>query len=202
MSVVSLDYRLAPEHRFPAAFDDAWGMVQWMVEKGPGLGLDPERMIVGGDSAGGTLAAACALQARDHGVRLRGQLLLYPGLSAQQTADSHQRYAKGFLLDADTVQWFFAQTLRQPGDRQDWRFAPLEARSLEGVCPVHLVLAELDPLVDDGLAYAQRLREAGVPVNCTVVAGVLHAFLQHAGRVPQAIEAHAMIGERLRQWAI
>jgi acetyl esterase len=198
--VLSVDYRLAPEHPFPAAFDDAWGSVLWLRAYARTLGLDAGRMVVAGDSAGGTLAAACAIQARDSALPLAGQLLLYPGLSAHQVSGSHQRYAKGYLLDADTVQWFFSQVLRSPQDRADWRFAPLQAANLEGVTRAHIVLAELDPLLDDGLAYAQRLQQAAVEVHCQVVPGMLHAFLQHGGRVPQALETHRAIGERLRQW--
>ncbi len=187
--VYSVDYRLAPEHPFPAAADDAFDMLAWIDREALSLGVDPKRIAVGGDSAGGTLAAASAIHARDQGIELVMQLLIYPGLGARQDTDSHQRLARGYLLDADVIQWFFRQYLRSEIDRDDWRFAPLMAPSVARVAPAWLGLAEFDPLVDEGLSYAERLETAGVPVTAVVYEGMIHSFFQHAGFVVKARKA-------------
>lgn len=189
--VYSVDYRLAPEHPFPAAVDDAFAAMHWLFEEALSLGVDPARIAVGGDSAGGTLAAACALHARDLGLGLVLQMLIYPGLASRQDTESHRRLARGYLLDDDVVQWFFRQYLGSEIDRDDWRFAPLMAPSVARTAPAWIALAEYDPLVDEGLSYAERLETAGVPVACRVYAGMIHAFFQHAGFVVKAREAHA-----------
>jgi acetyl esterase len=196
--VYAIDYRLAPEHRFPAAADDAFDALDWLLAQSGSLGVDTERIAVGGDSAGGTLAAATALHARDNGVGLALQLLIYPGMASRQDSESHRRLAHGHLLDADVIQWFFDLYVRNETDRDDWRFAPLQAASVAGVAPAWIALAEYDPLVDEGLAYAQRLREAGVAVECTVFEGMIHAFFQHGGFVPAVRRAHAAAGVALR----
>lgn len=197
--VFSVEYRLAPEHRFPAAVDDAFAALDWLLAQAEVLGVDRSRIAVGGDSAGGTLAAATAIHARDRGIALRLQLLLYPGLSARQDTQSHRRFARGYLVDDDVVQWFFGHYLRDDADRDDWRFAPLLAPRLERVAPTWLALAEYDPLVDEGQAYARRLSQAGVPVQCTVFAGMAHSFFQHAGFVTAARRAQAQAGLALRR---
>lgn len=189
--VYSVDYRLAPEHPFPAAVDDAFAAMHWLFAEALSLGVDPARIAVGGDSAGGTLAAACALHARDLGLGLVLQMLIYPGLASRQDTESHRRLARGYLLDDDVVQWFFRQYLRSEIQRDDWRFAPLMAPSVARTAPAWIALAEYDPLVDEGLSYAERLETAGVPVACHVYAGMIHAFFQHAGFVVKAREAHA-----------
>lgn len=197
--VVSVDYRLAPEHRFPAAVDDAFDALGWLRREAPSLGIDPDRLAVGGDSAGGTLAAACALLARDRGWPLALQLLLYPGLADTQQTRSHRAYAKGYLLDADLIQWFFSHYLRGPDDRRDWRFAPLVHPDLRGVAPAWMALAELDPLVDEGRQYAERLAQAGVPVDCRVYPGMIHSFLLFGGLVRKARVAQEEAADALRR---
>lgn len=196
--VYSVDYRLGPEHRFPAAADDAFAALAWLRDQANDLGIDLQRIAVGGDSAGGTLAAACALHARDRGWPLALQLLIYPGLGSHQDTESHRRLAKGYTLDADVVQWFFKQYLRNDADRDDWRFAPLMAPSVARVAPAWMGLAEFDPLVDEGLSYAERLQTAGVPVSCTVYPGMIHSFFQFGGFVPAAKSAHAHACAALR----
>jgi acetyl esterase len=180
-AVIALDYRLAPEHRFPAAQDDAWAALQWLAEHGHTRGLDARRLAVGGDSAGGTLAAVAALQARDHGLPLALQLLITPGTAALATHASRHLFANGFLLDAATIDWFFEHTIER-SQRHDWRFAPLEADDLQGVAPACVIVAECDPLADEGIAYADKLRMAGVPVALDLVRGVTHDFIK-MGRV-------------------
>ena len=189
-AVVSLDYRLAPEHRFPTAVHDAWDALQWLAAHGYSLGLDTARLAVGGDSAGGTLAAVCALMARDAGLALCLQLLLYPGTTAQQDTDSHRRYAQGFLLDKETVDWFFAHYI-DVQDRADWRFAPLNAPDHSGLAPAWLGLAECDPLIDEGIAYADVLRMAGVPVDLEIYRGVIHGFVTMGRAIGLTRQAHA-----------
>jgi acetyl esterase len=188
-AVVSLDYRLAPEHRFPTAVHDAWDALLWLKAHGAALGLDPLYLAVGGDSAGGTLAAVCALMARDAGLVLSLQLLFYPGTTAHQDTDSHRRYAHGFLLDKETVDWFFAHYI-DVQDRSDWRFAPLNAPDHSGLAPAWLGLAECDPLIDEGIAYADTLRMAGVPVDLEIYRGVIHGFVTMGRAIGLARQAH------------
>lgn len=184
--VLALDYRLAPEHRFPAAVDDTWAALRWCAALGKPL-------AVGGDSAGGTLAAVAALLARDAGLPLALQLLITPGTTAHADTASHKLYANGFLLEAADVAWFFDHYLDYH-HRRDWRFAPLLAPEVDGVAPACLILAECDPLVDEGLAYADRLRMAGVPVALELYRGVTHDFIK-MGRAlkeaPAALDAAA-----------
>lgn len=206
-AVVALDYRLAPEHRFPAAVEDSWHALVWLAEHGAGLGLDATRLGVAGDSAGGTLAAVCALMAshpeatawlgalapsaalhRTLKASLRCQLLITPGTTAWADTPSHRTYGKGFLLDSEGIEWFFGQYI-EPTARDDWRFAPLLAEDFEGVAPACIVLAECDPLVDEGLAYADQLRMAGVPVALEYFRGVTHDFIKMGRALPEASAA-------------
>lgn len=202
-AVLALDYRLAPEHRFPTAVDDAWAAMHWLA--GPGaqqLGLDGARLAVGGDSAGGTLAATCAIHARDHGLPLALQLLVTPGTTAHADTPSHRLFANGFLLDAANVAWFFDHYI-PPGQRRDWRFAPLEADALDGVAPACVLLAECDPLVDEGLAYADRLRLHGVPVQLELARGLTHDFIKLGRALPEAGQAQATLAAALAEaWTI
>ncbi|WP_445327098.1 alpha/beta hydrolase [Xylophilus sp. ASV27] len=198
-AVVSVDYRLAPEHRFPVAHDDAWDALAWLHREGAGHGIDARRIAVGGDSAGGTLAAASALQARDAGLPLALQLLFYPGCGAWQDTGSHRRYAQGPILSRELIAWFFGLYLRDDADREDWRFAPLRVPDAEGVAPAWFGLAECDPLLDEGLAYADLLRAAAVPVGLELWRGVTHEFIKMGRVVPQARQAHAAAAAALRQ---
>jgi len=196
-AVVSLDYRLAPEHRFPVAVHDSWDALNWLHQHGSSLGLDSQRLAVGGDSAGGTLAAVCALMARDAGLKLALQLLFYPGCGDRQGTPSHHAFAEGFLLDKDTVSWFFANYIDE-ADRSDWRFAPLNAPEHSGLCPAWIGLAECDPLVDEGVLYADALRMAAVPVDLEIYRGVVHGFVTMGRAIPDALKAHADAGRALK----
>jgi acetyl esterase len=197
-AVLALDYRLAPEHRFPTAVDDAWAAMLWLA--GPGaqaLGLDGTRLAVGGDSAGGTLAAVSAIHARDIGLPLALQLLITPGTTAHQDTPSHRLFANGFLLDAAGIDWFFDQYIAHH-HRRDWRFAPLLAPDLDGVAPACVLLAECDPLVDEGLAYADRLRLAGVPVQLELARGLTHDFIKMGRALKEAGLAQQQAADALR----
>jgi acetyl esterase len=199
-AVVSVDYRLAPEHRFPTAVFDAWDALSWLRSNGQQLGLDVAAIAVGGDSAGGTLAAVSALHARDQGWPLAGQLLFYPGTTAHQDTGSHARYAKGLVLGEATIDYFFEQYIPTRSQRSDWRFAPLLADDHSAVAPAWLGLAEVDPLVDEGVAYADALRMAGVPVDLEIYPGVVHGFIQWGRVEPAALLAHEHAAKALRGW--
>jgi len=197
-AVVSVDYRLAPEHQFPVAAHDAWDTLQWLAGHAAELGLDARHLAVGGDSAGGTLAAMCALMARDSGLPLALQLLFYPGCASHQDTASHRRFARGFVLDEADIAWFFNHYLRSPADREDWRFAPLNVSHVDDAAPAWFGLAECDPLVDEGLMYADKLRAAGVPVNLEIYRGVTHEFIKMGRILPEARHAHADAARALR----
>ena len=177
-AVVSIDYRLAPEHKFPAAVDDAIAATTWVAGHAADLGIDADRIAVGGDSAGATLAAATCIAAREAGgPRLRHQVLLYPVTDLDMCTPSHERLAEGFLLTRSTLTWFYANYLRGPEDKADWRASPLKAASFRGLPPALILTASHDPLCDEGEAYARRLIEAGVRVTSWRVPGQLHGFL-------------------------
>ena len=197
--VVSLEYRLAPEHRFPTAVHDSWDALQWLAAQAPQLGTDPARLAVGGDSAGGTLAAVCAILARDAGLPLALQLLFYPGCTAHQDTPSHTTYARGLVLEEPAISWFFGHYATTRAQREDWRFAPLLAPDVDGVAPAWIGLAECDPLVDEGIDYADKLRLAGVPVDLEIYRGVTHEFIKMGRAIAQARTAHADAAAALRQ---
>lgn len=190
-AVVSVDYRLAPEHKFPTAANDAWDALNWLAAQAAGLGLDRERIAVGGDSAGGTLAAVCAIEARDAGLALALQLLFYPGCAAHQDTPSHKTFAQGFVIEETHISYFFNHYVNTPADRDDWRFAPLLAPDVEGVAPAWIGLAECDPLVDEGVLYADKLRAAGVAVDLEIYRGMVHEFIKMGRAIPEALQAHA-----------
>jgi acetyl esterase len=197
-AVMALDYRLAPEHRFPVAVEDAWAAMAWLATHSADLGLDGTRLAVGGDSAGGTLAAVCGLHARDTGLALRLQLLITPGTAAALQSSSHRLFANGFLLEAAGIEWFFDHYIDRNA-RHDWRFAPLIADSLEGVAPACVILAECDPLVDEGVAYADRLRDAGVPVELELYRGLTHDFIKMGRVLDEAHHAQAAVAGALQR---
>ncbi len=196
--VVSLGYRLAPEHPFPSASDDAWDALAWVAANAARLGADPARLAVGGDSAGGTLAAVSAILARDAGLPLALQLLIYPGTTAHQDTPSHTEFAHGPVLDRAAIGWFFDQYIPSRAEREDWRFAPLLAPDVDGVAPAWIGLAECDPLVDEGVAYGDKLRAAGVAVDLEIYRGVTHEFIKMGRAIPEARQAHQDAAHALR----
>lgn len=197
-AVLSLNYRLAPEHRFPAAVDDCWAVMRWLAENAGSLGLDGRRLAVGGDSAGGTLAAVCALHARDIGLPLALQLLITPGTTAHADTASHKLFANGFLLDAASIAWFFDHYIDH-AHKRDWRFAPLEAPDHSDLAPACVLLAECDPLVDEGIAYADLLRANGGQVQLELYRGVTHDFIKMGRTIPEALTALDACGLALRE---
>ncbi len=198
-AVVSLEYRLAPEHQFPVAVNDAWDALQWLHAHGGALGLDTSRMAVGGDSAGGNLAAHCALMAREAGMPLALQMLFYPCCAEHNDTASHQTYASGYVLDAANIAYFFNNYLPDKTQRNDWRFAPLNAADHSGLAPAWIGLAECDPLVDEGVLYADTLRRAGVAVDIEIYQGVAHEFIKMGRALPEAKLAHQHAAAALRK---
>jgi acetyl esterase len=181
--VVAVDYRLAPEHKFPAAVEDAVAATQWISANAKNLGIDPGRVAVGGDSAGGNLAAVVALGARDRGgPPLLFQLLIYPGTDMTLDYPSHFRHADQLPLRRATMQWFVAHYLRDAKDKGDWRASPLRAGNFEGLPPALVVTAAFDPLCDEGQAYAEALARAQAEVTHERFAGQIHGFL-NMGRI-------------------
>ncbi|WBY04082.1 alpha/beta hydrolase [Ramlibacter tataouinensis] len=198
-AVLSLGYRLAPEHRFPVAVEDTWDALQGLAGQRTALGWRADEPIaVGGDSAGGTLAAVAALHARDRGLPLSLQLLFYPGTAARQDSASHRRYHQGLVLEPAHIEYFFGHYI-DLDVREDWRFAPLNAPDVDGVAPAWIGLADCDPLFDDGIAYGDKLRAAGVAVELEVWRGVTHEFIKMGRALPEARQAHAAAARALSQ---
>jgi acetyl esterase len=176
--VASIDYRMGPEHKFPAAVDDSWAALQWVGANAESLDADPARMGVHGDSAGANLAAVVALLARDAGnPKLRLQSLVYPIADYGLVGDSYEKYANGYgILTRGAMVWFRDHYLRGVEDAKDWRASPIKAHSFAGVAPAIVVTAECDVLHDDGQRYAEALQRAGVPVEYKEFPGMIHAF--------------------------
>ena len=200
ISVVAVDYRLAPEHKFPAAVDDAWSATRWVAAHAGELGVDAGRLAVGGDSAGGNLAAVVALMARDAKAPSIGlQVLLYPVTDVAAESQSYTDFAEGFILTRESMRWFAAHYLRGQQDAADWRVSPLRAPSLAGVAPALVVTAGFDPLRDEGDAYARCLREAGVRVDHACYGGMLHGFAPMGRLIQTGNRAVAHVAAALRQ---
>jgi acetyl esterase len=198
--VAAVDYRLAPEHPFPAAVDDAWSATTWLAAHAAELGIDATRIAVGGDSAGGGLAAVVALMGRDSAkLRLTLQVLIYPVTDLRARSESYATFAEGFFLTRAAMHWFITQYAATDDAREDWRASPLLAPWVHGVAPALIIAAELDPLVDEGAAYGRRLQGARVPVEYQVLGGMIHGFLTMGGKIDAARRAVSMIADRLKR---
>ena len=192
--VLSVDYRLAPEHPFPAAVHDAWDTTVWCARNAAQLGIDPGRIVVAGDSAGGSLAAVVALQARDEGApRIALQILIYPATDLTRESASYVRNAQGYMLTAAALRWFIERYIPDVAQRADWRASPLLRDSLAGVAPALVISAQYDPLVDENEAYAKRLEAAGVPTEYVCFPGMIHPFFTLGGVVDDAGKAEDLI---------
>jgi acetyl esterase/lipase len=198
--VVSVDYRLAPEHPFPAAIEDADAARRWVSSHASELGGDPARVAVAGDSAGGTLAAVTAVHARDEPQpALRAQLLIYPGTHLGASTKSRLEFAgPGYFLFESTMQ-FFEDCYLGAARRDNPDISPLLTSDLSGLAPAHLVLPECDPLHDEGLAFAERLTAAGVPTVTAEYAGMFHGFFNLGHVLPEAADASTAAYDWLRQ---
>jgi acetyl esterase len=198
--VVSVDYRLAPEHKFPAAVDDCLAAYRWLRARGRDVGADPGRVAVAGDSAGGNLAAVVSqLAAAGGGPVPTCQVLVYPAVDFSLATGSHRDLADGHVIPRDRVVWYMEQYLRAEADKADLRASPLRAPSLAGQPPTLVVTAGFDPLRDEGRAYADRLREAGVDVVYREYPGQIHAFVSLTRAIPQGMACTREIAGYLRK---
>jgi acetyl esterase/lipase len=195
--VISVDYRLAPEHKFPAAVIDAIAATEWIAANAAKLGFDPARMFVGGDSAGGNLAAVVSINARDQGApKIAGQVLIYPGVDGRMSHPSHRDPETSVLLTHALTRYFYGHYLRSAADVDDWRVSPGHVKDLSRLPQAFVVSARADPLYDEDEEYSQRLRDAGVKVTHRSYAGQFHGFITMGRLIP---EANQLVSE-ISQW--
>jgi acetyl esterase len=199
VAVISVAYRLAPEHRFPAGVEDALAATRWVLDSGGGLGLDPCAVAVGGDSAGGTLAAVVAQSLRGAVRQPVFQLLIYPPTDATRSYRSHQTFAEGFILDERSIDWFLQHYLPDQRLIVDPRISPLLADDISGVCPALVLTAGFDPLRDEGRAYAARLSAAGVAASHVGANGSLHGFLHTDGALTESARMLRLAARAVRE---
>ncbi|MBV8936452.1 MAG: alpha/beta hydrolase [Alphaproteobacteria bacterium] len=189
VAALSVDYKLSPEHRFPVAFEEMVAMVRLAAREGAGLGIDPTRLAVGGDSAGANLALAAAVAARDAGERaLRFMLLIYGCFSTDTESPSWQRFGRGAGLSQTQMRWIWETYLERSEQQKDWRAAPILA-DLAGLPPAHLIVGNLDPLLDDSDRLATRLKETGVPCQFKIYEGLNHGFIRYGRLIAAARRA-------------
>ena len=198
--VVAVDYRLAPENKFPAAVDDCFAAYRWLSEKGRDVGADTARVGVAGDSAGGNLSAVVSQLAAAAGLPVPAcQVLIYPAVDASLETESHRELVEGHVIPRERIVWYMQQYLKSEADRSDVRFSPLRAASLKGQPPALIVTAGFDPLRDEGRAYGDRLREAGVDVVYREYPGQIHAFVSLTKAIPQGMACTLEIADYLRR---
>ena len=197
--VIAVDYRLAPEHKFPAAHDDAWAATKYVAEHAAEFGADASRIAVGGDSAGGNLATAVSMMARDqNGPRIAFQLLVYPCTEANATEGSMKEYGEGHFLSAAAMDWFYGHYFSSPEDRLHPHASPGYVSDLRNLPPAFVLTAECDPLRDQGEAYARKLQAAGVEVSHRRYEGMIHPFFTLGGAFDTTLEAHEDAAFELR----
>jgi acetyl esterase len=198
-TVIAVDYRLAPEHKFPAAVEDAVTATQWIAGNAAELGIDASRLTIGGDSAGGNLAAVVALSAREAGgPAIAGQLLIYPATDFAMRHPSHSEPETSVLLTHSVIRWFRDHYLNGPTDGDDWRASPARAETLAGLPPAYVLTAGADPLRDEGAEYAQRLKDAGVAVTFRHFPGQFHGFFTMGKFLEQSNVAISEMGAWLK----
>lgn len=198
--VMSVEYRKAPEHRFPAAHEDAFAAYTWARLHGQDINGDPSRVAVAGESAGGNLAGAVALMARQKSIGLPvHQILIYPVTGYDPDTPSYREHAQAQPLNKDMMGWFFEKYLNSPADARSPLIALVQAPDLNGLPPATIITAEIDPLESDGKLYAERLRRAGVPVTYRSFHGLTHEFFGTGAVVPEAVEAVQLAGRELKQ---
>jgi acetyl esterase len=197
--VVAVDYRLAPEHKFPAAVEDCYAAALWAAENAASLGVDAARVAVAGDSAGGNLAAVVSLLAKQRGgPPLAHQALIYPVTDFDFQRPSYQENAEGYLLTRQAMEWFWRQYLNDDAEGADPLASPLRAPDLRGLPPATVITAEYDPLRDEGEVYAERLAQAGVPTTCVRYLGQIHGFISLEHLLPAGRQALLALGATLR----
>jgi acetyl esterase len=198
-AALSVDYKLSPEVKFPVAFEEMAAITGLAAREGTGLGIDPSRLAIGGDSAGANLALATALAMRDQGERaLKFQLLIYGCFSTDCDSPSWQRFGQGAGLSQASMRWIWETYLERPEQRQDWRAAPILG-DLAGVAPAHLIVGSLDPLLDDSNNLAAKLKTAGVPCRLTVYQGINHGFIRYGRLIGTSRRAIAECAAALKQ---
>jgi len=198
--VASVDYRLAPEFKYPVAGEDSYAALRWVVANAGRLAIDPRRVAVGGDSAGGHLSTVVALMARDRGgPTLVQQVLLYPVTNHDLDTPSYHENATGYVLTREAMRWFWRHYLPSPAAGREPYASPLLAPSLAGLPPAFVITAECDPLRDEGEAYAARLRDAGVPVTLTRYTGMFHGFFRMTRLLDKAKAALDEVAASLRK---
>ncbi|MFV3406499.1 alpha/beta hydrolase [Pseudomonas sp. NY15463] len=201
--VLSVGYRLAPEHKFPTALHDCTDTLHWLREQAVPLGIDLERVVLAGDSVGASLATVLAIEAAHAGeaapITPCLQVLCYPMTDASQRSASMELFAEGYLLESDTLEWFYQHYARTAQDRLDWRFSPLLADDLRGVAPAVVVVAGFDPLLDEGLAYARKLQAQGVDVQLLEYPDLTHDLLRMRSVVPAVEQVHETLAGLIRQ---
>jgi acetyl esterase len=198
--VVAIDYRLAPEHKFPAAVEDCLAAYQWLRTRGRDIGADVARVAVAGDSAGGNLSAVVSQMAASAGVPVPTcQALIYPAVDFSLETESHREFVDGYVIPRDRVTWYSEQYLRSEADKADLRASPLRTASLAGQPPTLIVTAGFDPLRDEGRAYADRLRATGVDVVYREYPGQIHAFVSLTKAIPQGMACTLEVAEYLRR---
>lgn len=201
-AVLAPTYRRAPEQVFPTAQNDAQDAACWLAEHAAELGLNRQRVVFAGDSVGATLAAglaiAAALPGSTLGLKPLAQLLFYPVTDISRPRESHRRYAEGYLLESQTLQWFYQHYAPRPDDRLDWRVSPLLASDLPALAPAFVSLAKFDPLFDEGVEYARHLEAGGTPVILSVEEGLTHDFLRMSGIVAPVEEIYRQVGAWLQ----
>ena len=199
MVVVAVDYRMGPEHRFPTAYLDCLAAFKWVCLQAAKMGVDPSRIAVGGDSAGGNLAAAVCIGLREEVHQPAYQLLIYPATHMAPVTPSHQSNAQGYLLTRDSIEWFVGHYLSKPSDAQDWRASPLLATSHANLPPALVLTAGFDPLRDEGLQYADALSNAGVKCQYVCFERQIHGFITMGRLIDEANTAVSLCAQALRQ---
>ena len=198
--VIAVSYCKAPEHKFPKPTDESWASLEWVAANAAEIGADPARIAVGGDSAGGCLAAVVAQRAkREGGPALVFQLLVYPVTDTREDRPSYKSFGDGYVLTAETMAWFFDCYFNDEAEKSDLAAAPLRADDLSGLPPALVMTASHDPLYDDGVAYAEKLKAAGVSTDYRNYEGHIHGFWTATGRMDVAAEAQAVACAALRQ---
>jgi len=198
--IVAVDYRLAPEHRYPAAVEDAYAATNWVAQNSDAIQADPIRLAVGGDSAGGHLAAVVALMARDRrGPRIDLQILIYPITDCSFNTPSYIENKEGYMLTRDLMKWFWNHFIEDENQANDPYVSPLRADNLSDLPPALIVTAEYDPLRDEGEAYGKKLQEAGANVTLSRYPGMIHAFIRMTALVDKASEALDEVAGKLRE---
>jgi acetyl esterase len=197
--VISVEYRMAPEHKFPAAVEDAFAAVAWIEKNAAKLGVDANRLAVGGDSAGGNLAAVVTHMARDAGApKLAFQMLLFPVTEIEADMVSRREFAEGYFLEGRTIEWFFDHYFEAGAETSDIKASPLLAEKFTGLPPAYIMVAGFDPLHDEGVAYAEKLRDAGISVTLDDYPDMVHDFIYLQAVLPQAAEALGTAAKALK----